>query len=131
VTLTWPRPEAVLLAARVDLREATSTVPGTDKYRGGRTERRETASLHVRYRYRLEGRDYEADGIEPAGFGLQTSSAVRELGRAYQSGQRVMIAYDPRHPERAYLRPGPSTPALMLALVGGALACAGVWLARR
>jgi hypothetical protein len=131
LALTWPRTEAVILASHVDVGETASTIPGTDKYRGGRIETRETASFRVRYRYRVGGRDYEAGGVEPADFGLQTSAAERELGRAYQPGQRVMIAYDPRHPERAYLRPGPSSPAQMLAIIGGALALAGLWLAKR
>jgi hypothetical protein len=131
LTLTWPRAEAVILTSGIDLRETPTTVPGTDKYRGGRIETRETATLHVRYRYRIDGLDYEAGGVEPADFGLQTLAASRELGRAYRPGQPVTIAYDPRHPERAYLRPGPSSPTLMLALIGGALALAGVWLARR
>ena len=55
IALGWPRTQAVVLDARVDVRETTSTVPGTDKYRGGRTETRETASFHVRYRYRVDG----------------------------------------------------------------------------
>jgi hypothetical protein len=130
LTLTWPRTEAVILTSGIDLHEATTTVPGTDKYRGGRFETRETATLRVRYRYRVDGQDYQAGGVEPADFGLQTSSAARELVRTYRPGQPVTIAYNPRHPERAYLQPGPSSPALMLVLVGGALAMAGAWLAR-
>jgi len=130
LTLTWPRTEAVIIASGIDLHEITTTVPGTDKYRGGRIETRETAVFHVRYRYRVDGRDYQAGGIEPADFGLQTSTAARELVRADRPGQPVTIAFDPRHPERAYLHPGPSSPALMLALIGGALAVAGAWLAR-
>lgn len=131
VTLTWPRTQAVILAARVDLRETTSTVPGSDKYRGGRTETRETASFHVRYRYRVDGREYEGDGVEPADFGLQNSAASRDMGRAYPPGMQVRVAYDPRDAARAYLRPGPSSPALMLALVGGVLMMSGLWVARR
>jgi len=131
VTLGWPRAPAVILDARVDVRETTSTVPGTDKYRGGRTETRATASFHVRYRYRVDGQDYEADGVEPGDLGLQNSAASREQGRAYQLGAQVTVAYDPRNPARAYLLPGPSSSSLMLALVGGALVLAGVWVARR
>ena len=130
VTLGWPRAPAVILDARVDVRETTSTVPGTDKYRGGRTETRATASFHVRYRYRVDGQDYEADGVEPGDLGLQNSAASREQGRAYQPGAQVAIAYDPRNPARAYLLPGPSSPSLMLALVGDALVLAGTWAAR-
>jgi hypothetical protein len=58
LTLTWPRTQALILAARLDRGETTSTVPGDDKYRGGRIETRETATFHVRYRYRVDGRDY-------------------------------------------------------------------------
>ena len=130
ITLGWPRTQAVILDARVDVRETTSTVPGTDKYRGGRTETRETASFHVRYRYRVDGQDYEADGVEPGDLGLQNSAASRDHGRTYKTGTQVMVAYDPRNPARAYLLPGPSSPSLMLALVGDALVLAGTWAAR-
>jgi len=131
ITLRWPRTQAVVLDARVDVRETTSTVPGTDKYRGGRTETRAMASFHVRYRYRVDGQDYEADGVEPGDLGLQNSAASRDQGRVYKPGAQVKVAYDPRNPGRAYLLPGPSSPALMLALVGGVLVLAGVWAARR
>lgn len=131
LTLAWPHTEAVILASRIDLAETTSTVPGTDKYRGGRIETRQTATFYVRYRYRVDGRNYEADSVEPAAFGLQTSATLRELGDAYRPGQHVTIAYDPRRPDRAYLRPGPNSPAVMLSLVGGALALAGLRLTRR
>jgi hypothetical protein len=81
--------------------------------------------------YRVDGQDYEADGVEPGDLGLQNSAASREQGRAYKPGTQVMIAYDPRNPARAYLLPGPSSPSLMLALVGGVLVLAGTWAAWR
>ena len=88
VTLGWPRTQAVILDARVDIRETTSNVPGTDKYRGGRTETRATASFHARYRYRVDGRDYEADGVEPGDLGLQNSAASRQQGHTYRPARR-------------------------------------------
>ena len=88
ITLEWPRTQAVILDARVDIRETTSTVPGTDKYRGGRTETREAASFHVRYRYRVDGQDYEADGVEPGDLGLQTRPPRASRAAPTRRGRR-------------------------------------------
>ncbi|HEU4379022.1 MAG TPA: hypothetical protein VFR73_10640 [Hyphomicrobiaceae bacterium] len=67
----WPRTKAVILRFGFDLRQTTSTLPGSDEHRGGRTETREAATLHGRYR--VAGRAYQAERIEPVAFGLQTS----------------------------------------------------------
>ena len=88
LTLTWPRTQAVILDARIDLRETTSTVPGTDKYRGGRTETRETATFHVRYRYRVDGQDYEAMASSPPISACRTRPPRASWGAAYQPGRR-------------------------------------------
>jgi hypothetical protein len=127
LTLTWPRTDAVIVSAGVEESETSYTTPGTDKYRGGRIERRGTATFRVRYRYRVNGTDYEASGVEPADFGLQTSAAAREDGDTYAPGAHVKVAYDPNAPEQAYLRPGPSTPALKLLTTGGFFLLVGMW----
>jgi hypothetical protein len=131
ITLTWPRTQATVIEAHVDRRQQQETVPGTDKYRGGRIETREVVTFIVRYRYVVDGVDYQSGAVEPADFGLQTSYAARWLGSRYTPDQRVTIAYDPADPARAYLRPGPSTPALALAAAGAVLLAAGLWLRLR
>lgn len=131
MTLTWPRAQAVILAARIDVREEPHMLPGSDKVRGGRIETREAATLHLRYRYRIEGRQHEGSAVEPADFGLQTAAAAREQGMAYPPGSHVTVAYDPRDAARAYLRPGPSGPAVAFLVAGGALMLFGLWARRR
>lgn len=129
-TLRWPRAEAVILAARVDVRVTTHTAPGTDKYRSGRTEARETASFHVRYRYQVGVHDYEGGGVKPYDFGMQNSALSREQGTRYPPGRRVQVAYDPNDPAVSYLEPGPSATAWMLAGVGGILLLLGALIRR-
>lgn len=131
LTLTWPRAEATILDSRLDTRRVDHTVPGTDKYRGGRLERRDTVHLQMRYRYRVGPMEHEATGIEPADFGLLSSTHAHDLVRMYPKGARVDVAYHPRRVGFAYLRPGPSSPAVLLALVGGALVAAALWARRR
>lgn len=129
-TLRWPRAEAVILASHVDVRVTTHTAPGTDKYRSGRSETRETASFHVRYRYQVGVRDYESGGVEPYDFGMQNSALSREQGSRYPPGRRVQVAYDPNDPAVSYLEPGPSATAWMFTGVGGVLLLVGALIRR-
>lgn len=130
-TLAWPRTEAQILDARVDLRLSTSPTPFTDKYRGGRSETRETASFRVRYRYTVKATQYEGSGVEPTDFGLQNSAAARDMGRRYPPGRRVAVAYHPSNPAVSYLEPGPSSVAWVLSGLGGGLVALGLWMRQR
>ncbi len=122
-TLSWPRAKAEILAARVELREGV-------RRDMGHTVRTETASFHVRYRYRALGRDYEGGGVEPYDFGMQNSAKSRGQGEAYSPGQRVEVAYDPADPAVSYLEPGASSTAKLFTGLGAGAILLGLWLSR-
>jgi len=78
----------------------------------------------VRYRYAVDGREYEADRFNPFDGWTDKAAADDALAR-YQPGAACEVSFDPADPSAAYLARGPRRGAWLLA---GALAAAGVIL---
>ncbi len=108
VTQSWPTTTATLATNTLEKTEETRTIPMTDRLRGGITEIVETEVLALSYRYSVDGVAFEGHKLEPWDFGLPGKAKARDIA-ALGSGGTHPVAYDPRDPRRAYLKPGPST----------------------
>ena len=121
LTLTWPRAEATITSA-----ETVRQIAGA----GGSREE-SWNSFHVLYRYRVGDREYIGGRVEPYDFGMQNSAGAERMRDRHQIGSISSIAYDPGDPAIAYLEPGPSSAALMIAGVGAFMTLTGFWVRRK
>lgn len=61
----------------------------------------------VRYQYEVGGKTYICDRLSFAGGeGGDTKIEAQALANRYPSGQKVVVYYDPKHPEKAVLERG-------------------------
>jgi len=121
LTLTWPRAEATITSAE--------TLRQTAGARGARQE--SWNSFHVLYRYRVGDLEYIGGGVEPYDYGMQNSAGAVRMRDRHPIGSISSVAYDPNDPAIAYLEPGPSSAALMIAGVGAFMTLAGFWVRRK
>jgi hypothetical protein len=129
VTKSWPTTAATLITNALDKIEKTRSIPMTDRLRGGITETVETEVLALSYRYSVDGVVFEGHKLEPWDFGLPSKAKARDIA-ALGSGGTHAVAYDPRDPRRAYLKPGPSTTSFTLVTMGAVLMAAGFLMGR-
>ncbi len=129
VTQSWPTTTASLVANMLETTEVTRTIPMTDRLRGGIKETVETETLALSYRYSVDGVTFEGHKLEPWDFGLPGKVKARDIA-ALGAGGTHTVAYDPRDPRRAYLKPGPSTTSLTLVTLGVVLMAAGFLMGR-
>jgi hypothetical protein len=129
VTQSWPTTQATLVSNTLETTEETRTIPMTDRLRGGIQETVETQTLAVSYRYSVDGVTFEGHKLEPWDFGLPGKAKARAIA-ALGAGGTHLVAYDPRDPRRAYLKPGPSTTSLTLVTLGVVLVTAGFLMGR-
>jgi hypothetical protein len=122
LTLKWPRADATITSAEL-LRQIT-TSRGMD----GRSFDDGWNSFHVLYQYRVDGREYVAGGVEPYDFGMQNSAGAAKMRERHPIGSQAKVAYDPGNPAVAYLEPGPSSFALVLAGIGAFILLIGWWV---
>lgn len=125
MTLTWPRVPATITSAEL-LRQSAPTTRGV----GGAREE-SWNSFHVLYRYRVGDREYVAGGVEPYDYGMQNSAGAARMKERHPIGSTSDIAYDPDDPAIAYLEPGPSSFASVLAGIGAFITLAGFWVRRK
>ena len=122
MTLRWPRTAATITSA--ELLRQSSTSRGLD----GRSIEDGWNSFHVLYQYRVGDRDYVAGGVEPYDFGMQNSAGAAKMRERHPIGSQAQVAYDPGNPAVAYLEPGPSSFALVLAGIGAFMLLVGWWV---
>lgn len=121
LTLRWPRADAEIVDAKLTRHERE-----TRELR--RPDRWHTFAVH--FVYRIGEQTHLGGGVEPYDFNMQNSAGAVKMSEKYPIGSKVTVAYDPAHPETAYLVPGPSSFSLMLLGLGGLLCGVGL-LARR
>jgi hypothetical protein len=59
--------------------------------------------VNIRYRYRVDGKDYESDRLRFGGPAAMMQEAAEALVARYLVGAKVNIHYDPKHPDHAVL----------------------------
>lgn len=126
MTLKWPRATATITSADL-LRQTAQSSRRID----GHAAEDSWNSFHVLYRYTVGGREYVAGGVEPYDLGMQNSAGAAKMNARHPVGSKAEIAYDPNDPATAYLEPGPSSFALVLAAIGSAIALSGFWVRGR
>ncbi|PSJ61500.1 DUF3592 domain-containing protein [Pseudaminobacter soli (ex Li et al. 2025)] len=124
MTLKWPHTAATITSAEL-LRQRGST----STQNGIREDSWNT--FHVLYRYTVGDQEYVGGGIEPYDYGMQNSAGAVRMAERYPTGSVSNVAYDPRDPAIAYLEPGPSSFASMLAGIGSFIALVGFWVRRK
>gem|GEM_PF-1911918 len=75
---------------------------GTTRLRIG-VDQPSDPSFTIRYRYRVEGNEYEGNQVTAGHF--RTEGADREWARRYPKGKSVRVYYNPTHPSEAVLEP--------------------------
>ena len=61
----------------------------------------------VRYQYEVSGKTYTGDRINfSGGEGGEKRGQAQAVADRYPAGQKVVVYYDPKHPERAVLERG-------------------------
>jgi hypothetical protein len=119
MTLRWPRAEATIIGCEHIWPEGDRRNIGSpDNPKGWSTAR-------LTYAYHAKEAERTASGVEAYTLGLVNAAHEDELCLTYQPHQQVEIAYDPGHPDIAYLEPGPSRPALMLLGLGAFMLLCG------
>lgn len=104
------------------------TAPGvvTERQSYMATPRKGKESPHyrvlVRYRYTVDGREYEADRFNPYDGWTDKATADDSLTR-FRVGSACDVSYDPTDPSRAYLVPGPRRDAWGMAAALGVAGC--------
>lgn len=129
VTQSWPTTQATLISNTLETTQETRTIPMTDRLRGGIEETVETETLAVNYRYSVDGVTFEGHKLEPWDFGMPGKAKARSIA-ALGAGGTHPVAYDPRDPRRAYLKPGPSTTSVTLVTLGVVLMASGFLMGR-
>ncbi len=125
LTLNWPRATALITSAET----VRQTVYAENRGAGSGKEGWNT--FHVLYTYRVGERDYVAGGVEPYDLGMQNSASAGNMQALHPPGSRAEIVYDPRNPEIAYLKPGPSSAALGFTAIGLIMVLSGFWMRRK
>jgi len=121
LTLRWPRAEATIVDANLRLHEARSSTS-----LDGRPD--QWTSFLVHYRYTVGDKEYFGGGVEPYDYGMQNSAGAKKMRERHPLGSKAQVAYDPEHPEIAYLEPGPSSFSLILIAIGGIIGFFGFWI---
>lgn len=117
VAARWPNVLGVVEFAELQMRYATrpgssfgmsesgpasDVEVGTARVRVGVARPRDP-SFTIRYRYRVEGTDYEGTQVTAGHF--RTEGTDREWARRYPKGKAVRVYYNPTHPSEAVLEP--------------------------
>lgn len=111
--------DALILRSEVHSSHSTPARLGTERrpLRDGGTT---THRPEVRFRYEIDGREYESDLLRPAiivqGY-ASAESAAEEL-RDFPVGQRVIAYVDPSQPEKAFLIRESSAGPMVFMIVG-------------
>lgn len=123
------RVEATIVASEVKLLVAADRNPGD-----GRDTSVNSYRAIVRFRYRLDGVDYESDLLRPSEIVYDTASAdgAREQIAAFPTGAVVQAYYQPSHPEKAFLNAeasyGPTVFIVLGLLLGPLVWFVGRWI---
>ncbi|PJG52041.1 hypothetical protein CVM73_28145 [Bradyrhizobium forestalis] len=125
LTLNWPRATAAITSAET-IRQTTNA---ENRGAGGGQEGWNT--FRVLYTYRVGERDYVAGGVEPYDLGMQNSASAGNMRVLHPPGSSAKIVHDPRNPEIAYLKPGPSSAALAFTAIGLIMSLSGFWARRK
>jgi len=89
----WNKIEGVIIVSEVEQPPSHASDDLTD------------ATSVIRYRYRVDGRDFEGDRIRVGGVPMTTRMlAIRQVAR-YPLGARVDVYVNPKNPKRALLEP--------------------------
>jgi len=118
-TTLWPQVPAVILDATISASQAADT----DVHH---TQRRETLSLSVSYRYEVAGQTYIGGGLERGTLSSSDVKPVSDRWGTLTPGQKVTVAVNPADPKESYLAPGVSRLAYILGGPGLAAMVFGV-----
>jgi DNA polymerase-1 len=88
-----------------------------------------TSAPRIRYSYAVAGRPFEGNRLEVVSYGSNTSYASDAVAE-FKEGANVPVHYDPAHPERAVLRPGPNWLAYLLPVFSLGMLMFGIALVR-
>lgn len=114
-TLAWPAVDGTVLSATVE-----QTMAGVSMG----TERRAFGA--VRYRYRWNGKDYDADRVQLTNRTFLTPWLAARSIKAYRAGMAVKVFVNPAEPAEAVLVPGPGQGAAALLAAGVVVALSGL-----
>ena len=117
---SWPTTTARVIDTDVSYQRGTSSSTGAYYPR-------------VRYQYVVNGRTYTGDRIWTTNMG-STRGWARSIIDEFPPGSEVTVYYDPADPANALLKPGNSTPAILMLLLGILLTvipAGGAWLILR
>ncbi len=82
--------------------------------------------VRISYSYVVDDATYTGDRASAAGnFGASNPQTAEDVLLRYERGTSVIVAYDPRNPERAVLRPGPQRRSWWIAAISGIFAIIG------
>ncbi len=107
----WPTTEGEV----IDSRAEADPTSDSDGYRP-----------KVRYRYRLNNREYVSDTLTYKAYSTAREVVEEMVGR-YPAGSHLQVHYHPRHPHRAVLEPGTTLKAYLIPLfVAAGMLAAGI-----
>jgi hypothetical protein len=90
----WPAAEGEIIACELERRSIEDDSAD------------ECFAAAVRYRYQVNGQNYEGDAISVGGPAVTTRALAEKTADRYPVGRRLRVYYDPRHPASALLEKG-------------------------
>jgi hypothetical protein len=111
----WPSVAGQVVLATVDVSVSTDDDGGTSR----------SYAPRVVYTYSASGQQYTSDQVVVGAKWHYPSRARAEAKLAYQSGQQVIVCYNPDNPTQAVLEPGATRGAWGTLIIGLIFAIAG------
>lgn len=113
---TWPSVEGQVTVATVEMHVSTDSDGDTSRYYTPR----------VVYEYSVSGQQYGSDQVTIGSTWNYPSEARAAAKLKYQTGQRVIVYYNPENPSQAVLESGSTRGAWGTLLIGIVFFIAGV-----
>ena len=83
----------------------------------------------IRYRYRVDGADYEGDRVSLGEYATENRADAEAVTRRYPPGRRVPVHYRPGEPDASLLEPGSGGLPWLYTAIGSVFLLAGLVLA--
>ena len=100
-TKDWPAAPGKILSSKVQ--SGTSNSRGPARTTTGSSKR---YSVDVRYRYELDGQEFEGDRLRFGNVSYKSRSKAQKVMNRYPRGKEVEVFYDPENPQSSVLIKG-------------------------
>ena len=111
-SVSWPTADGEILSVEV--------VEQDPEYSLRKRGEAEKTNYHadIRYRYQVDGRDYEGNRITANDSASIQREDIEAITSGYSAGQSIPVYYNPDSPDQALLQPGKSGDSVVVLIMG-------------